>query len=121
MALLLPLNLQRFHVAGELGADGDALGAGLLAGTAAHALVGALVAMLGVRACWGIYMCATYPINKLSPGDLNQRSFPGPSSYSVAPCSWFSPNFFKRNKRLSRYPLQAHSLRLMLAANRVSE
>ena len=34
MALPLPLDLQRLHAAGELGADGDVLGAGLLAGAA---------------------------------------------------------------------------------------
>ena len=34
---------------GEFGADGDVLGAGLLAGSAANALVGALVAVLGTR------------------------------------------------------------------------
>ncbi len=48
------------------------------------------------HSCVGASMCATRPINKLSPGDLNQRSFPGPSSHSVAPCSWFSSNSFKR-------------------------
>ena len=41
--------------------------------------------------CVGAYMCATCLINKLSPGDLNQRPFPGPSSHSVAPCVWFLP------------------------------
>lgn len=49
MALLLSRNPQRLHATGELGADGDVLGAGLLAGSAAHALVGALVAVLGTR------------------------------------------------------------------------
>ena len=48
------------------------------------------------HSCVGASMCATRPINKLSPGDLNQRSFPGPSSHSVAPCSWFSSNSLKR-------------------------
>ena len=42
-------NPQRLHAVGEFGADGDVLGAGLLAGSAAHALVGALVAVLGTR------------------------------------------------------------------------
>ena len=49
MVLLLPLDPQRLHATGELGADCDALGAGSLAGVTAHALVGALVAVLGTR------------------------------------------------------------------------
>ena len=52
----LPLDSQCLHAAGEFGADGDVLGAGSLAGAAAHALVGALVAVLGARVCWGIYV-----------------------------------------------------------------
>ena len=55
-SLPLPLDPQRLHAAGELGADGDVLGAGSLAGAAAHAPVGTPVAMLGVRVCWGIYV-----------------------------------------------------------------
>ena len=56
LALPLPLDLQRLHAAGELGADGDVLGAGLLADAAADALGGAPVAVLGTRVCWGIYV-----------------------------------------------------------------
>ena len=69
----------------------------------------------------GAYMCATCPINKLSPGDLNQRSFPEPSLYVVAPCAWFSSSSLKRSKHLSGYPMQAYSLGVVLAAKRVSE
>ena len=47
--LSLPLDPQRFHAAGEFGADGDVLGAGSLAGPATHTLAGALVAVLGTR------------------------------------------------------------------------
>lgn len=43
----LPLDPQRFHAAGELGADGDVLGPRSLAGAAADALAGAPVAVLG--------------------------------------------------------------------------
>ena len=86
MVPLLPRNPQRFHAAGEFGADGDVLGACSLAGAAAHALVGAPVAMLGVRACWGIYV-RHLPHKQIEPGDLNQRSFPEPSLYVVAPCA----------------------------------
>ena len=52
----LPLDSQRFHAAGEFGADGDVLRTGVLADSAADALVGALVAVLGARVCWGIYV-----------------------------------------------------------------
>ena len=44
--LLLLRNPQRFHAAGEFGADGDVLRTGALADSAADALGGALVAVL---------------------------------------------------------------------------
>ena len=56
MALPLPLDPQRFHAAGEFGADGDVLRTGALADSAADALGGAPVAVLGARVCWGIYV-----------------------------------------------------------------
>ena len=90
MALPPSLNPQRLHATGELGVDGDVRGAGSLAGTApTHSL--ARLWPCSAFVCVGAYMCATCLINKLSPGDLNQRPFPGPSSHSVAPCVWFLP------------------------------
>lgn len=81
--LLLPRNPQRLHAVGEFGADGDVLG-GRLARRLRSPCTRWCACGCARHSCVGASMCATRPINKLSPGDLNQRSFPGPSVNSIA-------------------------------------